>query len=242
MSGNALGTIYSYANSEAGPDNITTPADESKARCRRGSEGDHRPRKIPLSRLGRSETNRAAGGRINNHREEISCRRRNYDRRKMSGNALGTIHSYANSGVGPDNITTPADESKARRRRGSEGDHRPRKIPLGRLGRAEANRAAGGRINNHREEISCRRWNYDRRKMSGDALGTVHSYANSGGGAGSIVAPMAEGETGSRRGSEGDLRPRKIPLGRLGRSQAHRPAVGRINGNRQGIISWHYYP
>ncbi|MBT9143588.1 MAG: hypothetical protein DDT29_01996 [Dehalococcoidia bacterium] len=154
MSGNALGTIHSYANSGVGPDNITAPADESKARCRRGSEGDLRPRKIPLGRLERSETNRAAGGRINNHREEISCRRRNYDRRKMSGNALGTIHSYANSGVGPDNITAPADESKARCRRGSEGDHRPRNITLSRLKRAETHRSAACRINSDGEGIS----------------------------------------------------------------------------------------
>ncbi|MBT9140755.1 MAG: hypothetical protein DDT30_01334 [Dehalococcoidia bacterium] len=154
MSGNALGTIHSYANSGVGPDNITAPADESKARCRRGSEGDLRPRKIPLGRLERSETNRAAGGRINNHREEISCRRRNYDLPKMSGDALMGVHGHGNGGISSNDSTAPALEPPSRCWCGSEGDHRPRNITLSRLKRAETHRSAACRINSDGEGIS----------------------------------------------------------------------------------------
>ncbi len=77
----------------------------------------------------------------------------------MSGDALGAVHSYANSGVGPDNSTTPADESKARRRRRGENDHCSCKIACCRLGRAETYRAAGGGINKNGKNI---RWDCHR--------------------------------------------------------------------------------
>ncbi|MBT9141470.1 MAG: hypothetical protein DDT30_02062 [Dehalococcoidia bacterium] len=76
----------------------------------------------------------------------------------MSGDALVPGHSYRRGGLSSGGIAAPAVESKASRRRRGEGDHRPCKIPLGRLGRAQANCPAGGRINGNREGISWWWW------------------------------------------------------------------------------------